>query len=51
MTWSNGNSFNGNSSFFAAAVDDPEIRSLPLLFRYGIPGFPGWLAATMLNGL
>jgi hypothetical protein len=43
MTWSNGNSFNGNSSFFAAAVDDPEIRSLPLLFRYGIPGFQaGW---------
>lgn len=37
---SNSNSFNGNSSFMAAA-DDPKIRSMPWLFRVGIPGFEG----------
>lgn len=41
----NGNSTygasNSNSFFFGAA--DPEVRSLPLPFRYGIPGFQnGW---------
>lgn len=32
---------NGNSFYFGA--DSPQVRSLPLLFRYGIPGFQsGW---------
>jgi hypothetical protein len=34
------NASNSNSFFFAAA-DDPKVRSLPLWFRYGIPGFEG----------
>jgi hypothetical protein len=43
--------FNGNSacsngnSFGMTAADDPRVRSLPWLFRVGIPGFEaGWPA-------
>jgi hypothetical protein len=43
--YSNSNSFNGNSAICLAAADDPTVRSLPLLFRYLIPGFEaGWPA-------
>jgi hypothetical protein len=41
----NGNSAysNGNSFFFGA--EDAKVRSLPWLFRVGIPGFQaGWPA-------
>jgi hypothetical protein len=42
--YSNSNSFNGNSAIFAPA-DDSKVRSLPLLFRYLIPGYEaGWPA-------
>jgi len=42
----NGNStFSNSNSFCFAAVDDPKVRSLPWLFRTGIPGFEaGWPA-------
>ena len=42
----NGSSAISNSnSFFFAAADDPAVRSLPLLFRYLIPGYEaGWPA-------
>ena len=42
--WSNSNSFNGSSTYTVAA-DDPAMRSLPLVFRYLVPGFEaGWPA-------
>ena len=42
--WSNSNSFNGGSAVLTAA-DDPAVRSLPLWFRYLVPGFEaGWPA-------
>jgi hypothetical protein len=40
----NGNSAISNSnSFGLAAVDDGRVRSMPWLFRVGVPGFQcGW---------
>ena len=40
--FSDGHSFSNSNSFFFGA-DDAKVRSLPLLFRYGVPGFQnGW---------
>lgn len=39
--FANHNSFSNSNSFSIAAADDPKVRSLPLVFRYAIPGFEG----------
>lgn len=42
MTW-NGNSTYSNGATFFFGAADPKVRSLPWLFRVGIPGFQnGW---------
>ena len=41
----NGQSAISNSNSFSTAADDAKVRSLPLMFRYLIPGFEaGWPA-------
>lgn len=36
---SNGNSYNGSG--FLAPAEDRRVRSLPWVFRLGVPGFAG----------